>query len=76
MGRKKLTEDEIQGLFDGQAPVRVTFAPMWVIALGDPFNGMRIKGPFDDYAHAVDYAQTYYFTETWHVVEVKVPEDD
>ena len=48
---------------------------MYVVALGDAFNGLTLEGPFWDSEQACEYAANnsggY---EEWHIVEVVSPD--
>ena len=43
---------------------------MWVVALGDAFNGITIYGPFSDQMVALEWAEDQQRGDDWHVVKV------
>lgn len=48
---------------------------MIVIAFGNPFDGMTVVGPFEDYEEANRYAELHAADyEDWHVITVSAPE--
>ncbi len=49
---------------------------MYVIVVGNPFDGMNIIGPFDDAEFAGDYAQMLHRNEDWWVMKLTVPETE
>lgn len=46
---------------------------MFVVALGDPFEGIKLFGPFDTAEDAENWAETEVKDESWSLVEVQEP---
>lgn len=46
---------------------------MFVLALGDPFDGLTLIGPFDSASDVNEYADTEIKDETWWGMELKRP---
>lgn len=44
---------------------------MYVVVMGNPFDGLEIRGPFENVDDANDWADQNLRDETWWVVEVK-----
>jgi hypothetical protein len=44
----------------------------WVVAMGDPFDGVALYGPFTDYVSALEFSRTYRNTSSW-IVKLEVP---
>jgi len=44
---------------------------MYVVAVGNAFEGLTVVGPFDSFDEAVDYANNELMTEGWNVVKVE-----
>jgi len=42
----------------------------YVLASGNPFDGLFIHGPFDDAAEATEYAENHYKDSSWWVVKL------
>jgi len=49
---------------------------MTVIALGNPFDGMTIYGPFYDAELAVEYAEGNFQSDDWWIMDVEPVEVD
>ncbi len=45
----------------------------FLLAVGSPFDGMSIYGPFESVDTAVEYAKVHHKTSTWWVVNLKSP---
>jgi hypothetical protein len=45
---------------------------IFIVAVGDPWDGIVLYGPFDNFDDAHDWADTT-INESWNVVEVKTP---
>lgn len=43
---------------------------MKVLVVGDPFEGLRVYGPYGDTDSAAEYARDAYKNETWWVVDL------
>lgn len=43
---------------------------IFVAALGDPFDGMKLYGPFTDSGGAIHYAESVEDAHDWHVAQV------
>jgi hypothetical protein len=39
----------------------------WVVAVGDPFDGTTLYGPFTDYVSALEFSQIYQHESSWIV---------
>jgi hypothetical protein len=47
---------------------------MWIVAIGDPFNGLTLFGPFGDYDGALTWAEDNTMSDTeWFTVRVQDP---
>lgn len=51
-------------------------AIQYVVALGDPFNGIKVHGPFSDYDSALMYAEEVGVGIDWHVVQLESPGEE
>jgi hypothetical protein len=45
----------------------------FAVAVGDPFSGMSLYGPFDTSAEAIEYADSKFFGENWWVMALLEP---
>lgn len=46
----------------------------WVIAFGDPFDGIQLVGPFDSHEAAVEYAEDESGSSTdWWIAPLEQP---
>lgn len=48
---------------------------MFVVAYGNPFDGISLVGPFDDAEVAAEYAVSYHGDGEWWVKELEGIED-
>lgn len=48
---------------------------VYVIAIGNPFDGIRLNGPYVDAIVATDVARMMADDEQWYIVEMEVPND-
>lgn len=48
---------------------------MWVVVYGNPFEGMRIVGPFKRYSDAEEYADVENPADDWWITELQEPEE-
>lgn len=46
---------------------------MYVIVVGNPFDGLTIYGPYEDEDEAIQYAELWIRGYTWHVVTIEDP---
>ena len=44
-----------------------------ILAVGDPFEGMTLFGPFESWETAIAYAERFEYV-TWFVTELESPE--
>jgi len=47
----------------------------WVLAIGDPFNGITLVGLWTSGNEAVGYAKRHYSHEQWELVRLEERED-
>lgn len=48
--------------------------PLWVVVVGNPFDGIRLIGPFEDGNDANEWADENCDTEDWWVVNIIDPQ--
>jgi len=44
----------------------------WVVAVGDPFDGVALHGPFTDYVSALEFSEQTRSDPAW-IVKLEVP---
>lgn len=47
--------------------------PLWIVALGNPFDGMTLYGPFEDAAAALAFGEDYCGGEDWRAAALTAP---
>ena len=47
---------------------------MNILVVGNPFDGLRLVGPFEDGDDVADYAEIHEKNETWWIVACEQPE--
>jgi hypothetical protein len=74
---EKEADYEVQGVTPDDRPAEPPPEPPKpaVVAVGNPFDGMRLYGPFSDANDANDWASETWKHEEWHVMEL-LPETD
>jgi hypothetical protein len=45
---------------------------MFIVSVGNLWDGFAVYGPFDNHENAYDWAQSN-IKENWHIIEVKTP---
>lgn len=59
---------------DSEGRIERLDAKQFVIAVGNPFDGLTLIGPFDDGGKAVDVARLLYPRDEWYVVPLESPD--
>jgi hypothetical protein len=48
----------------------------YALATGNPFDGLKLHGPFDDAETANEYAENHYHGEDWWAMIINPPDLD